>query len=121
MRLARRIFQWAGIYGVVILVPQYFLESRIATDFPPAINHPEFYYGFLGVALAWQILFFVIASDPRRFRPVMIPAVLEKLSFGFAAVVLFLQGRIANAILMAGIMDLVLALLFFYAYRQARD
>ncbi len=121
MRRVRRIFQLAGVYGVAILVPQFFLENRLGRDFPPAINHPEFYYGFLGVAFAWQVLFFVIASDPRRFRPVMIPAILEKLGFGLATLALFLHGRVATAILMAGLVDCVFAFLFFQAFRQSRD
>jgi len=33
-----------------------------------------------GVGLAWQFAFFAIATDPARFRPTMIPSVLEKVS-----------------------------------------
>jgi hypothetical protein len=117
VRFARTVFNAAGIYGVLVLLPQYFMEERIGRDFPPPINHPEHFYGFVGVALAWQVLFFVIARDPVRLRPAMWPAILEKLSFGLAAIVLFTQGRIAPLLLGAGLLDLVLAALFFAAWR----
>ena len=117
MTFAKRVFLIAAVYGVIVLVPQYFMEGRIARDFPPAITHPEHFYGFIGVALAWQILFFVIARDPVRYRGAMIPAILEKLAFGVAAIVLFAHGRLAAAVLGAGLIDLVLATLFAIALR----
>ena len=111
------MFLAAGIYGVIVLVPQYFMEQRIGRDFPPAITHPEHFYGFVGIALAWQIAFFIIARDPVRYRPLMWAAVLEKLAFGVAAIVLFAQGRLAVPILAAGLFDLVLAAGFLLAIR----
>jgi hypothetical protein len=114
---ARRVFFWAAVYGVLVLLPQYFLEARLGRDFPPPITHPEQFYGFIGVALAWQLAFFVIASDVRRFRPLMPVAVLEKLSFGVAAAALFAQGRAATPVLAAGLVDLALAAAFVSAYR----
>jgi len=114
---ARRVFLAAAIYGVLVLLPQYFLEARIGRDFPPPVTHPEHFYGFVGVALAWQVLFVVVARDPVRYRPVMPVAVLEKLAFGVAAVVLFSQGRLHAAVLGAGLVDLVLAALFVAAFR----
>ena len=115
--LARRIFFAAGIYGVLVLPPQYFMEGRTGRDFPPPITHPEYYYGFIGVALAWQVLFLIMARDPVRFRVVMVPAMLEKLAFGGAAVVLYLQGRLAVLMLAAGVLDLIFAGLFVVAFR----
>jgi hypothetical protein len=116
-RFARRVFTGAAVYGLVALAPQYFLEQRIGRDFPPAITHPEHFYGFLGVALAWQFAFLVIARDPVRYRALMPVAALEKLAFGGAAVVLFAAGRIAMAVLAAGVVDLALATLFLAAFR----
>jgi hypothetical protein len=114
---ARRVFLGAAIYGVLVLLPQYFMEARIGRDFPPPVTHPEHFYGFVGVALAWQVLFVVVARDPVRYRPVMPVAILEKLAFGVAAVVLFSQGRLHPAVLGAGLVDLVLAALFVAAFR----
>jgi hypothetical protein len=112
MTFARRVFFIAGIYGVLVLAPQYFLEARIGRDSPPPITHPEHFYGFIGVALAWQVLFFVIARDPVRFRAAMLPAILEKVAFGIAAIVLFAQGRLAAAVVPFAGIDLLLATLF---------
>jgi hypothetical protein len=120
MTFAKVVFRVAGIYGVLVLVPQYFMEARIGRDFPPAITHPEHFYGFIGVALAWQVLFFIIARDPERYRGAIVVAILEKLAFGLAAVVLFAQGRLAMPVLGAGILDLVFAALFAFCLRPPR-
>jgi hypothetical protein len=118
MRFARIVFLVAGIYGLIVLLPQYFLERKIGEDTPPPITHPEFFYGFLGVTIAWQVLFIVLARDPVRFRPMMIPAILEKIGFPIAAVVLFLQGRVSTMILAAAGVDSILCLLFIIAFRK---
>lgn len=118
MTMATRAFRWAGVYGVVALLPMYFLEGRIGRDFPPAITHPEHFYGFVGVALAWQAVFFIIAGDPVRYRPIMPAAVLEKLAFGGAAVALFLQHRAPGPVLAVGAVDLIWAALFIWAWRK---
>jgi hypothetical protein len=118
MKFVQRVFVIAGIYGVVTLIPQYFMEARTGRDFPPAITHPEFFYGFIGVALAWQVMFFIIARDPQRYRAAMLPSALEKVGFGCAAVGLYLQGRLAFLMFGAGILDLVFATLFLVAYRR---
>jgi hypothetical protein len=118
MRFAKRVFFIAAIYGVLVLTPQYFMESRVGRDFPPAVTHPEFYYGFIGVALAWQLLFFIIARDPVRYRPAMGPAIFEKLSFGIAGIVLYAQGRLAVPMFGGALLDIVFAILFFIAYRR---
>jgi hypothetical protein len=117
MKFAERVFFVAGVYGVAILVPQYFMEGKMGRDFPPPITHPELYYGFIGVALAWQVLFFVIATDPLRYRGAMWPAILEKLSFCVAVIVLFAQGRVAAPLVGAALIDLTFAVLFFLALR----
>lgn len=52
MKFARMVFAIAAIYGFATLVPGYFLEVQIGLADPPPITHPEYFYGFLGVALA---------------------------------------------------------------------
>lgn len=121
MRFARNAFRFAGWYGLLVIGPMFFLEARIGRDLPPAINHPEYYYGFVSVTLAWQAAYLVIARDPARFRPLMIPAMLEKGIFGLVALVLFAQGRIGPAVLAGGLTDLLLGVLFAVAYRRTRD
>lgn len=115
---ARNVFRGAGIYGILAILPQYFMEQRIGRDFPPAINHPEYFYGFVGVALAWQVAFLVMARDPQRFRLMMLPAILEKASFGVAAIALYAAGRIPATIHIFGWVDLTLAVLFALAFTR---
>lgn len=115
-RFARLVFLGAALYGIAVLAPQYVLEQKVNTDFPPAITHPEYFYGFVGLALVWQFAFLLIARDVVRFRPLMPIAVLEKLSFGGAAVVLYLLGRLHVQVLAMGVIDLILGALFVVAY-----
>jgi hypothetical protein len=116
MPFAKRTFLIAVVYGLVVLLPQYLLEAKTGRDFPPPITHPEYYYGFIGVAVAWQIAFFVLAKDPVRYRPMMIPAIIEKASFGIAVMVLFVLNRVSLPMLGAGLVDLILGALFVVAY-----
>lgn len=121
VRFAARVFRFAAIYGILALAPQYFLEERIGRDDPPPITHPEHFYGFVGVALAWQLAFLLIARDPVRYRLFMLPAIAEKLAFGLAAPILVLLGRSAAPVAFFGALDLVLAALFFAAFRATRN
>jgi hypothetical protein len=92
----------------------------IGRNDPPPITHPGFFYGFVGAGLAWQIVFFVIATDPLRYRPFMIPAVLEKVSYVAPVVVLVFQGRMHPSDLVFVGSDLLLGVLFVLAYLKTR-
>lgn len=116
MTFAKRLFLIAGIYGLIVLVPQYFMEERIGLDTPPPITHSEFFYGFVGTAVAFQIVFLILSRDPVRYRAMVIPSVLEKAGFGIPVVVLFLQGRTSGMTLVFGSVDLLLGMLFIVAY-----
>ncbi len=116
MKFASRVFLLAGIYGLIVMVPQYFLENKVGTDTPPAITHPEYFYGFAAVGMAWQVAFLIMSTDPARYRPLMWAAILEKVTFGAAAIVLFWQGRLTSTVLGFGAIDLTLAALFFASY-----
>lgn len=121
MRFARYSFLVAGIYGILVLLPQYFLEDKIGTDTPPAITHPEFFYGFIGVALAFQLVFLVISKDPVKYRLLMLPSVVEKFSFAIATAVLYSNGRLAASMFAAGMIDLVLGVLFIVSYIKTNN
>ena len=122
MRFARLTFLIAGIYGLLALVPLYFMEQQTGRDYPPPITHAEYYYGFVGVAVAWQLAFLVMSRNPVRYRPLMIPAVLEKASFFIPVIVLYLQHRMSSFMLGAASIDGVLGVLFAVAYfRTAED
>jgi hypothetical protein len=120
MKFARVVFLIAGIYGLMVLAPGYFFEQTIGRETPPPITHPEFFYGFLGVALAWQVLFLFIAHNPVRYRPMMIPSILEKLSYSIAVIVLLKQHRISISAFDLGMVDLVLAVLFVVSFFKVR-
>lgn len=113
-----KIFKFAFIYGLIALIPQYFMENKTGMDYPPPITHPEYFYGFIGVALAWQFVFLLISKDPKRYKPIILPALLEKFSFGIACIVLYLQARLNSLMLVAGIIDLILMILFFISYKK---
>lgn len=116
MKFARLTFRIAGIYGLINLLPQYFMEQRIGRDFPPPITHPEMFYGFLGVASVWQLVYLAISRDPARLRPMMPLAVLAKCSFGIPTVILFFMGRVAAIVHFFAWVDLTLGALFAMAY-----
>ena len=94
MKFARITYLVAAIYGVLVLLPGFFLEGQFSRTSPPELTHPEFYYGFYGSALVWQFAFFLIARDPARYRPLMLVSVLEKASFLIACLLLWSSGRL---------------------------
>jgi hypothetical protein len=116
MKFARYTFLIAGIYGVLALLPMYFLEEKNNLDYPPPITHPEYYYGFIGVALAWQFAFLIISRNPVQYRLIMLPAVFEKASFGIAASILYAQGKLASYFFLGGLVDLLMGTLFVVSY-----
>ena len=116
MRFAKWVFLLAGGSGVLMIVPPYFLERQTGEDYPPPITHPEYYYGFFGVTLAWQLLFLVIAADPVRYRTAMLPAMLEKASFAVAVPLLYAAGRVAAVWVGFAAMDATWLVLFVAAY-----
>jgi hypothetical protein len=120
MKFASVVFYVAGIYGLLNLLPQYFLEERVGVDYPPPVTHPEYFYGMLGVAIAWQLAFLLIGRDPVGLRVMMLPAMFEKFSFAAACAVLYGQGRLPGVVLGFGMIDLVLGVLFVAAFRATR-
>jgi hypothetical protein len=118
MTSARRLFFVAGVYGLAVILPQFFMEARVGRDYPPAITHAEYFYGFLGVAAAWQVAFLIIATDPVRYRLMMIPSALEKFSFAGAVGVLYWHARVPGVVAAFAAVDFVLAVLFLVAFRR---
>ncbi|HKH92100.1 MAG TPA: hypothetical protein VKA54_09860 [Gemmatimonadaceae bacterium] len=117
-RFASRVYTVAGVYGLIVMLPQYFLEDRIGRDTPPPITHPEYFYGFIGIVIVWQLAFLVIARDPARFRALMPVTMLEKLAFAVPVMLLYAQGRVATTALFFAGLDLVLGVLFFLSWRR---
>ena len=121
MRFAKIVFLGAGIWGIAVLTPFYWLVDLTGRRYDPPTAHPHFFYGFFAVALAWQLAFLVISWSPVRFRALMIPAILEK--FGYVATLAMLrwQGRIAWVDAQAAIPDGLLGVLFILAFVRTRD
>ena len=121
MKFARTVFIGAGLWGVAVLVPLYFLVDITGKPWPAPLNYPHFFYGFISVALAWQLAFLIIGTNPERYRLLMIPAILEKL--GHVATVATLHGRGAISMedAMTAAPDLLLGILFVAAFLKTRS
>jgi len=116
MRFARSVFMLAGVWGITVLTPLFFLVDVTGRPYPAPTDYPHFYYGFLVVAMAWQVAFLVIGSDPVRYRLLMIPAFIEKAGYVITTTVLYTQGRIPAADANTAIPDSLLLVVFVVAF-----
>lgn len=108
MKLARWIYLIAGVYGILVLAPGLVMPPQGA---------PEFYYGFIGSALAWQFAFFMVARNPVGFRALMPVCMLEKLAFFATCLWLRLTGQMdASPIFIGAMIDGVWLMLFVWAW-----
>ncbi|MBS0480653.1 MAG: hypothetical protein JSR96_00575 [Proteobacteria bacterium] len=106
-----RMFRWAAIYGVIVLLPLYL------TPLPPVGG--EVFLGFVGLALVFQTVFWIIATDPVRYRALMPAAIAEKLIFAVPCLTLFAQGYpVSRPVAVFSVIDLLLGLGFFIAWRR---
>ena len=121
MTFGRIVFVGAGIWGIIVLTPFYWLVDVTGRQYSPPTASPQFFYGFFAVALAWQLAFLVIGWNPARLRALMIPAILEKFGYVATLAVLRWQGRIAWVDAQAAIPDGLLGLLFILAFVRTRD
>ena len=109
-----RMFRWAAIYGALVLTPLYF------TPLPPVMG--ETFLGFVGLALVFQGVFWVIGGDPAKYRALMPLAVAEKMVFGVPALSLFTQGYpVAPPVAVFAAIDILLGIGFFFAWRNIRS
>lgn len=110
---ASRVFRIAAIYGFLVLAPLYFAP----VPDPWRLTH----FGFIGVALVFQGVFWVIAGDPVRYRALVPLAIWEKLCFGIPALAFYARGQADIFALIFGGLDLVWAALFFIAMRKLHE
>lgn len=115
MRFAKYVFLIAGIWGLLIVAPLYFLFDTVGRQYPPPVTHPDFYYGFAGVTLAWQLAFLLIGTDPIRFRPLMMVAIVEKFGYLVTLGTLYVQGRVEFGQFVVVSPDAILGMLFVAA------
>jgi hypothetical protein len=120
VRFARRVFLLAGIIGLLEIIPLYFMEELIGRKQPPPITHPGFYYGFIGVVLAWQVAFLILSRDPVRYRPLMPALFLEKLLYPVSTFTLYFEGRAPAQNLQTAVLDLVWLVLFVMVWVKLR-
>ena len=120
MRFAKIVFVLAGIWGLAVLPPFYWLVDITGRHYDVPTQYPQFFYGFMSITLAWQIAFLVIGSNPARFRPLMVPSMLEKFGYVVTLAVLYAQGRVSSTDAQAIVPDLVLGVLFVAAFVKTR-
>ena len=120
MKFAKFVFIGAGIWGLSVLTPLYWLVDITGRHYAPPANQPHFFYGFIAVALVWQVAFLTIGTDPVRFRPLMILAMLEKFSYVSTLVVFYAQSRIPSIDFQPAIPDGLIGLLFIAAFWATR-
>ena len=112
MKFVRIIFALAAAWGLFALVPGLSAEAG---------PRPEYYYGFIGIALVFQLVFILIAIDPARYRALIPLSILEKLSFFLPVTILYTQGRVAMGPGFVGAMvDGLFMLLFALAWLVSR-
>ena len=120
VRFAKVVFIGAGVWGIVVLTPLYWLVDLTGREYSPPADYPHFFYGFLSVAMAWQIAFLVIGSNPLRFWPLMIPSVIEKLGHVATVATLYSQARVSTVDAQGALPDLLLGILFIVALAKTR-
>jgi len=109
MKFARVVFAIAGTLGILAIIPMYLAPGTWR------------YYGVLGPLVAWQLVFFLIAADPQRFRPIMIPAMLEKVLWVLTLIVFYGQGKMRTVDVVGGtIPHVLLGVLFAIAFFKTR-
>ena len=116
MKFAKVVFTAGGVWGIAALAPFYWLVDISGRRYAAPVDYPQFFWGFFSVALAWQFAFLLIGSNPVRFRPLMVPAIVEKFGFIVTLAVLLGRGRIPSADAAAAIPDAVVGLLFIAAF-----
>lgn len=105
-RFGRAVFLAAGIYGLVVLLPLY-LSKPMGSG-----RERLYFYGFVGAAAATQLLYLIIATDVRRFRPTIPVGVASKLSFAMPSLLLVARGALPPSSIVFAAIDLVLAAAF---------
>lgn len=54
MKFARVVFIAGGVCGIATLAPFYWLVDPTGRRYAAPIDYPQFFWGFISVALAWQ-------------------------------------------------------------------
>ena len=111
---ARKVFLAACAWGAVTLLPLPFLRGAIEQD--GSLSHPEYFYGFIGVCVVFQIIFYMVAQRPVYYRALIACCALEKVAFAGPAAVLVAAGHAAPSLLFFAAGDTFFLVLFLCAY-----
>lgn len=107
MKFARIVFYTASAVGALSAIPMYLMDGNYL------------YYATLAGLVAWQPAFFIIATDPIRYRPLMLAGMVEKLLWIGTLGFLYLRGAISALDFYRFVpFSLVLGVLFVAAYRK---
>ena len=120
MKFARIVFLIAGVWGLTIMTPLYFLFDYVGRSYPPPVTHPDLYYGFVGVTLVWQVAFLIISTNPIRHRPFMLVAFLEKAVYVTTMAILYQRGQLELSQFSVAVPDSMLGVLFVVAFIRTR-
>ncbi len=112
-KLESRVFFWAAIIGILLLLPVYFAP----------VPHPWRLtnIGFVGVALVFQGVYLVIARDPVRFHPMMLLGAVGKLSFAIPAIAFAAAGKAEPFLAIFGAADVAMAAVFLWMWFRLRN
>jgi hypothetical protein len=121
MRFAKISFAIAGWWGIAQITPLFFLLNEVGRRSPPFVTHPEFYFGFLVVTLAWQIAFLGISRNPARYRLLMVPAVIEKFGFALTYLLLYLHHTLSARDASWATIDFLLGVAFVISYLRCKS
>ena len=110
-RFATWSFAFAALYGLVATLAIYVRQPLSAASLTA--------WWFAGAAAATQLAYLLIASDPRRYAPVIPIGILSKLSFALPVFWLAANGVPTMPVPFA-IVDIALAVLFAANYRRLR-
>lgn len=109
MKFARIVFRTAGGLGLLAMIGMYLREGT------------PVYYATLAGLLAWQFAFLVIATDPLRYRKLMLPAMVEKFGWVLTLGFFYMRGDIPAVEFFPSVgVHGVLGLLFVAAFMKTR-
>ncbi len=115
MTFARWVFLTAGVLGLLPVGPLAYEALVNGADLlPDASEMGLFVVVFLFQYVCWQILFIILAGDPVRYRPMMIPAFFAEITAPLNPLWLFLYGF--QPWVFSAVIYLVLAVLFAAAF-----
>lgn len=119
--LASRIYGVAAVYGVGCLLPNLFQERKCDKELAPVpVEAPVWFYGFNSVALTFQFVFALMATDPIKYRDLMPLAMLEKFGFVACCIKLHREGRLQPMMRLGASIDALLGVAFGLAYYVTR-